>query len=181
MKIGNKSIFIILLLGLLVRIIFYFFGGEIYFGKTDFQVGGDSAWWFINIKNLVDYGIYTDNINNPLGYFTRTPGYSFFLGIFYLLLSKDQILTFKYAVIAQIILDVLSILFMYLISLSIFNNYKNALITALIYALYPFIIVWNVVAYAESLSVFLFLAAIYTFIGFKKERYFALKIGRAHV
>lgn len=165
----DKPLLLILFFGVIIRLAFYFYGAELYYGKSDFFIGGDTTWWLHNFKNLLELGVYTDNPDNPYGYFTRTPGYSFFLGIFYLLFGKNDILTYKIATIVQVGLDVISIYLVFKIALLTFKNRIVALLSSLIYATYPFIIVWNVIAYAESLSVFLMLLSIYLFIRSKKS------------
>jgi hypothetical protein len=77
----RNKIFTVVLLGLIVRILFYFFGAALYYGKENFFKGGDTNWWVDNIANLINYGVYTDELNTEYGYFTRLPGYSFFIGI----------------------------------------------------------------------------------------------------
>lgn len=160
----NSTLSFIVLSGFLIRILFYFFGAPFYFGTKDFMVGGDTFWWVDNIKNLIEHGVYTSEIGSEYGYFTRTPGYSFFIGFFYLITSKDIILAYKLIVFTQIVLDSFSIFLIYKISDSIFQNKRIALLSASIYAFYPFIIIWNSVVYAESLSIFLMLLSLFLMI-----------------
>ena len=156
----RNKIFTVVLLGLIVRILFYFFGAALYYGKENFFKGGDTNWWVDNIANLINYGVYTDELNTEYGYFTRLPGYSFFIGIFYLITGKNVFLAFKIIAWCQIVLDSFAIYLVYKISIFAFKNEKTAVLNSIIYAVYPFVFVWNVIVYAESLSVFLLLLSI---------------------
>jgi 4-amino-4-deoxy-L-arabinose transferase-like glycosyltransferase len=159
----DNKIYLIVLLGFSIRVLFVLLGAEYYFGKEKFYVGGDTYWWFSNIDNLIEHGAYTDNIDNEWGYFTRTPGYSFFIGIFYLLSGKDIDIAFKIIVFTQIVLDSISIFLIYKIGKKIFDN-SIGILSALIFSIYPFVIVWSAVVYAETLSIFLFLLSICFFL-----------------
>jgi len=64
------------------------FGASIYNGGDFSYVGGDTYWWLNNFANLMDQGVYTDELNSEHGYFTRLPGYYFFIGFFYMLTGK---------------------------------------------------------------------------------------------
>jgi len=157
----RNKIFTVVLLGLIVRILFYFFGAALYYGKENFFKGGDTNWWVDNIANLINYGVYTDELNTEYGYFTRLPGYSFFIGIFYLITGKNVFFAFKIIAWCQIVLDCFAIYLVYKISIFAFKNEKTAVLNSIIYAVYPFVFVWNVIVYAESLSVFLLLLSIF--------------------
>jgi hypothetical protein len=84
----QSNLNLIILLGLTIRVVFYFFGASIYFGTDNFVKGGDSKWWLDNFVNLINHSTYTDELNTEYGYFTRLPVYSFFIGFFYLLSGK---------------------------------------------------------------------------------------------
>ena len=92
--------------------------------------------------------------------FGRTPGYSFFIGLIYIVSNKEISLTLQIIPFFQIIMDCFSLFFIFSICKKSFNNNKIALIASLLYALYPFVIVWTVIVYAETLSVFLLLLSI---------------------
>lgn len=170
----KKNIFIIILLGFIIRIIFYFFGAELYYGKSDFHLGGDTFWWVNFIVNLIEHGCYCNDVNDSLSCFARTPGYSFFIGVFYILSGKNTELALKLIPFFQILLDCFCIYFIFSISSKSFNNTKIGLICSLLYSFYPFTIVWNVIVYAESLSIFLFLFSIYLIINSKNYFYFII-------
>src|ERR1700761_9499678 len=100
----NKITWIVLF-GLSIRLLFYFFGAKIYYGKPDFMVGGDTSSWVDSIKHLIKRGTYASTFQNPLGPFYRPPGYSFFFGFFYLLAGENVNVAYRIVVWAQIIMD----------------------------------------------------------------------------
>src|SRR5258708_7333610 len=101
----------------------------------------------------------------PLSVTPLISGYSFFIGLFYLFTGKNWNAAFPIIAYAQIFLDSLAIYFVYKIGFKIFSgNKKSALATALIYASYPFIIVWTPVVYSESLAVFFLVTGYYFFV-----------------
>ena len=152
----KKNIFIIILLGF-NKNNFLFIGAELYYGKSDFHLGGDTFWWVNFIVNLIEHGCYCNDINDSLSCFARTPGYSFFIGVFYILSGKNTELALKLIPFIQILLDCFCIYFIFSISSKSFNNTKIGLICSLLYSFYPFTIVWNVIVYAESLRVYSFI------------------------
>ena len=159
----NKVLLLIMAAGLLLRLIFLFFGAEIYYGKKDFMVGGDTSSWLDSIKNLIDHGTYTFSFATPNGYFFRPPGYPFFIGFFYLLAGKNVLLAYHFISAAQIAMDVIAIFFFQQLALFVTNSVRTANLSSLLYAFYPFIIVWNPVVYAESSSVFFLVISLYYF------------------
>ena len=160
--------------GLLLRLLFVLVGAKLYFGIENIFVGGDTTAWACSIQNLIDFGTYTINTNHEYGYFGRTPGYSFFIGIFYLLTGKDWNTAYQIIGWSQVFLDTIAIYFVYKIGLKIFSeDKKSAVIPAFLYATYPFIIVWNPIVYSESLSIFFLILGVYYFIcEEKKYNYF---------
>ena len=156
----KKRIGFIILCGLLIRTIFSYFFAELYFNRPNIYVDGDTQAWALSFQNLIENGIYTLNLDNEYGYFGRMPGYSFFLGIFWLIIGNWD---YVYPVVGfvQIILDVFAIWLVYKTAMNVYNHKTPALISSALYAFYPFIIVWNPVCYSESVSVFLMIASLY--------------------
>ena len=150
---ANKYIYIIALLGFLLRVFFYFFGAAMYYGKKSFYIGGDTDSFLVPIKNLIDFGTLSVDINNPKGAFGREPGYSFLLAPFYILFGNNTDLLCKAVCWFQIILDSLCIVLFYKVALTVFKNNKIAIVSAVLYAIYPFVIVWTSVVQAESIGV----------------------------
>ncbi|HRW20384.1 MAG TPA: glycosyltransferase family 39 protein, partial [Bacteroidales bacterium] len=153
----DKYLVLIIALALLVRLVFTLFFAETYFGKNDFYVMGDTNTYMRMATNLVDHGTYSTSPNNPEGVAARLPGYPLILALIYLISGKSIILSFYIVIGLQILIDVLSVYFLYYISLRYLKTRRIALITSLLYALYPFILVWVPVVATETFSVFFML------------------------
>lgn len=167
----NKRLMLTIVVGTLLRILFCVVGAKFYFGRDNIFVDGDTQVWVACIQNLIETGTYTMNPEHEYGYFGRTPGYSFFIGIFYLLTGKDWNAAYPLIAYTQVVLDIIAIYFVYKIGLKLFNgDEKSAVIPALLYATYPFIIVWNPVVYSELLSVFFLILGVYYFI-YEEKKY----------
>ncbi|HGJ63841.1 TPA: hypothetical protein ENS27_00465 [bacterium] len=169
-----KYLPLIISLGLLLRLFFTLVVAGFYFNRPDIYTDADTGAWATSFQNLIETGSYTINPDHEYGYFARMPGYSFFLGVFWLILGEWDMV---YPVVAyfQIILDVISIWLVYRICLAWFGSKRTANIVSFLYAVYPFIIVWNPVAYSESVSVFLMLSGLYFFS--RETRYSVLITG----
>ena len=167
---ANKNLQLTILAGLILRVLFVLVGAKYYFGRENIFVDGDTATWAKSFQNLIEHGIYSLNLKHEYGYFGRTPGYSFFIGIFYLLTGKDWNAAYPLIAWAQVLLDVIAIYFVYKIGLKLFPGQKKyAVIPAILYATYPFIIVWNPVVYSESISIFFLVLGFYYFIYEEKK------------
>ncbi len=154
-----------MLFGIILRILFIIKGGAIYYGKEDFWLmGGDTLSWMNSFLNLLNNGIYSADMAVENGKFFRPPGYSFAMGIAYLLAGKELTLTYKILIWAQTGFDVITILLIYKITLITSKNILFSNLSAFCYATYPFIIVWVPILYAESLSVFFMFLGLYYFI-----------------
>ena len=167
---------LILLLGLLVRMVFLLWGAELYFNRPSIFIDSDTGGWQRGFENLINLGVYTNNPAHELGFFARLPGYSLFMGFFWFLAGKDWQQAYVLIAWFQSLLDVVSIYLVFKITRKIFNE-RVALWSAALYALYPFIIVWNPVAYSESLSVFLMLAGFWFYISAGDNRWKYLLAG----
>lgn len=166
----NKNLQITLLAGLVLRVLFVLVGAKYYFGRENIFVDGDTATWARSFQNLIEQGIYSLNLSHEYGYFGRTPGYSFFIGIFYLLTGKDWNAAYPLIAWSQVLLDVVAIYFIYKIGVKLFPEQKKyAVIPAMLYSTYPFIIVWNPVVYSESISIFFLVLGFYYFIHEEKK------------
>ena len=171
MLISNK-IFQIVFLGWFARVIFTLFFAKAYYGTDNIYYNYDSGAWALCFQNLYYYGQFSIDITHPLGYFVRMPGYSFFLGVFYLLCNKDWITTFFVAGWFQIAMDTFNIYLVYRITFLLSKKEKAGLITAFIYAFYPFIIVWNPLCYSEVPAVTFLLLSLFMMLK-RETKYYA--------
>lgn len=170
MKVNNLFCFLerisikwILLFGFLIRLSFLLFGAELYYGREDFYYDTDTMAWFDAFKNLIDIGIFTVSPDNPFGYFGRIPGFSFYFGFFYLLCGQDFLLATKVISCFQTTLDTFAVYFVWKIAQNIFQNIYVSKLSSILYASYPFIIVWVPVSYAECIGIFLMILCLYCF------------------
>jgi len=155
-----KRLSLIIFAGFIIRIIFLLFFSVDFYGRNNIYVDGDTYNWAQSFQNLIETGSYTINQSHEYGFFGRMPGYSFFLGIFWLIIGNwDSV--YPVVALVQMILDVVAIWLVYKTAMNVFNHKTTALISSSLYAFYPFIIVWNPVCYSESVSVFLMIASLY--------------------
>jgi hypothetical protein len=158
----NRKIILIMLFGLMIRLVFMLFFAGHFFGRTSIYEDGDTWAWAKSFQLLFERGIYTVNTENVYGFFARMPGYSFFIGIFWLICGKDWSSAYVMVAWAQIILDVIAVGILYKLAEKILNGHTGAaLVIAFLYACYPFVVVWNPVVYSESLSIFLLIVSLY--------------------
>ena len=83
-----------MLLGTLLRVLFILFGAELYFNRENIFIDGDTFAWQNCIENLIQNGTYT--VGGYSGEFSRMPGYSFFIGIFYIICNQNWELAFTF-------------------------------------------------------------------------------------
>lgn len=163
----EKSLGWIILLGAVLRVLFVFVGGPVYYGNADYFIQGDTSSWFRAFINLYDTGTFTINPAIEAGKFFRPPGYSFLFGVFYLLSFKNYVVAWKLLVGVQVIMDIACIYLISRIAKSVVRDSPHEGKTtflncaALLYAIYPFVIIWAPVLYAESSSVFFLLLCVY--------------------
>ena len=173
---NNKHLFYIILLGLVLRVIFTLLVARSFFGRDNIYIDGDTQAWGGCIENLLNSGTYTINPTHEYGYFGRMPGYSFFMGFFYIITGFNWELAYPIIGWFQIIMDVWAIYLIYKIGILIFKKNQIALVISFLYACYPFIIVWNPVVYSESISTFFLLSGLLYFID-KEKKYYLIKSG----
>lgn len=171
----ENSIGWIIALGAVLRLLFLFTGGPIYFGHADYFIQGDTSSWFKAFIHLYDYGTFTVSSAVEAGKFFRPPGYSFLFGICYLLALKNYVLAWKILVGVQVLMDITSIYIFSRIAKGVAKNTdaeSKILLSntcGLLYAIYPFAIIWTPVLYAETSSVFFLLLSIH--FAFQKNSY----------
>ena len=156
-------------LGFLIRLLFYFFGAEIYYGKAEFYIGGDTYSFLYPIRNLIEHGVYSTDLKHPNAVVGRLPGYPFFLAPFYGLFGETEGM-FRSIALLQVLIDSASIWLIFQISMRSFSSFRLSIITALLYATYPFVVVWTSIVYAETLGMFLLLLLIYSVVKYQFSR-----------
>lgn len=154
------SLWLIFLSGFLLRTLFTLFFASDFFNRSDIFTDGDTLSWLNSFINLWENDSFSANLEHEYGYFFRTPGYSFFMGIFYLLIGNNPDILFPAIGWTQIIIDTFSILLVYKITIRLFGIERTALIASALYSSYPFIIVWTPVCYSETLSIFFLLLSL---------------------
>ncbi len=145
----NKYIVTILFFGLIFRLLFSFWLSKFYFGELKFH--DSDTWSFLNsFRNLIDYGIYSFDLENRDAYIYRGPVYSFFLGFHYIIFGEENV--FKYVAFTQCILDTSSGYLIYRIIKEIKLPDIYGYIGAVIYLINPIFISYAPIAYAETIS-----------------------------
>ena len=162
--------------GLLLRVAFLLYGAKAYYGVASIHENGDSHSYMWAFENLWHTGYYTFDFLTPDAAFGRLPGYSFFYGLHYLVWGP------KLAVAAtawtQVLLDSCGSLLMFGILRRLFPTaYAGPLLGALLYAFYPFTIIWLPMMGTEALSTTLTLLWLYYLLGFRPTAVYALGLG----
>jgi len=150
----RHSLMLVIMLGLAIRLLFWLWGAARLYGPEAMYTNGDTPSYVQSFLNLWQHGHYTFNPQEPMASFGRLPGYPFFIGLHYLLTGPEH---FHQAIAAtQILLDTLSIVLLYRAARRIFPHESPvlALLTAGLYALYPFAIAWVTITGTETLSIF---------------------------
>jgi hypothetical protein len=184
---SQNSIVKIAFVGLLLRLLFTYVLAPFYFNRDNIYLDNDTTAWMTGLYNLIFNGEFTVMLNNEMAAYCRMPGYSLFLapafGIVYFFhfiqgveinnYSEMWYSVLKLTAFFQIICDTCNIYFIHKICHKIFPNHSVALIAGLLYAFYPFVIVWNPVCYSEVPSLFFALMAISIALSSEKKHYLA--------
>ncbi|MCC2547926.1 glycosyltransferase family 39 protein [Hymenobacter sp. BT175] len=135
---------------------FWQFGATYFYGQGSIYTNGDSHSYVQSFLNLWYHGRYSFDLLEPMASFGRTPGYPFFVGLHFLVFGPNY---FQPAVaVSQILLDTASIGLCFLIGRQLFPQLRGAaLLAALLYACYPFAIVWVTILGTETLGIFVVL------------------------
>ncbi len=150
MKIKKEHILLtsVLLIGIIARIIKF----------DDPAIVMDTVAFSRLGKNLIESGSYVFGENYNMGVFFP-PGYPFFIGIANLIF-KDLFFSAK---IVSFIASCITIFISYHIGKELFNT-EAGIFAALVYALYPVILIISVDTYADALFFCFFLLSLYLFI-----------------
>ena len=158
MKIKKEHVQLIsiLLIGIIVRIIKF----------NDASMVMDTVIFSRLGENLIEYGRYVYGENYNMGIFFP-PGYPVFIGIFNLIF-RDLIFSAK---MVSLIASCISILLSYCIGKELYNR-EAGLFSALVFAIYPVLLIISVDVYADALFLCLLLLSLYIFIlSLKKDSY----------
>ncbi len=169
-----KILLLIFSIGFIIRLLFLLFFAEKLLG-TGMYINGDTFGWIESFKNLWNHGKYTFDLTNKEAYFGRVPGFAFFWGVHYLVFGEA--LAYKAVAYSQLILDSCCILLLYGIAWRMLKDRKVALISASLYAIYPFIIYWVTVSYSEILANSLNLLLFFILLKENKRYYHFLILG----
>ncbi|MEA1954176.1 MAG: glycosyltransferase family 39 protein [Campylobacterota bacterium] len=157
-QISKHPLITIFTLALILRLVFSFYFQQFYFGEFVFKYR-DTPGYLNPILNLINHGIYIGDFYLEDSKYFRVPVYPTFLGFVYLIFGANY---FDYAVaLIQSVLDSFSAILVYLILYKITNSNRIALISGLVYATYPFIILWSPISYTEVLQVFFIFLLMY--------------------
>jgi len=154
----SKSLIAVAVFALALRLGFWAFGAGVVW--PDPYRGADTLWYVDSAMNLVDHGTYTSNLDDPDGLFSRPPAYSLFWAPFYWVFGEDH--AYVAVALAQVLLDVISVCLVFAIVRLFGMTRRAGLIGAMLYAAYPFTIVWTTVSLPDTLANFLTLALVTT-------------------
>lgn len=188
---ANRSVSKIVLLGLFLRLFFTLVVAPYYFNRTNIYLDNDTTSWMTGLYNLIYNGEFTVMLNFEKASYCRMPGYSLFMAPAYSIVwlayqlqgidlknhSEMWYSVLKLTAYFQIILDTISIYFIYFISKKVSKQHIIGIIAAFLYATYPFVIVWNPVCYSEIPSLFFALLAL--FLSLKSEKKYVLALAGA--
>ncbi|MDH5216890.1 MAG: glycosyltransferase family 39 protein [Gammaproteobacteria bacterium] len=140
------------LLALFIRLAFSFYFQQFYFGDFTYKYK-DTSTYLLPILNLFEHGVYQGDMYLEDSKYFRVPVYPTFLGLVHLIFGAtnfDHIVAFF-----QSLLDSISTVLVFLIIYKISLSKSASLISALIYASYPFVILWTPISYPETIHIFL--------------------------
>ena len=164
-------------IGLLLRIVFLVIGAPaFYHSATNFYFNGDSDSYTLAFENWWRTGHYTFNFGEPDAAVGRLPGYPFFYGLLRVLVGPR--LAPAAVAWTQVLLDSGTILLVYgCLRRLVPARPTAALLGALLYATYPFIIIWTPIIGTECLSTDLALLWVYGLLNWRPTARFAVAMG----
>lgn len=170
---NQRLIYLILIAGLILRILFLLKGANIYYGNDYKYVNNDSGSFSDSFLNLINEGHYTFNPTQPDASYYRLPGYPFFWGLHFLIFGKWVYIAVAFT---QLLLDTLAIWLVFKI-ISKIGSLAMAFTGAIIYAFNPFIIIWTTITGSELLGTFLCILYLFYFTWYSTSKYFPLLAG----
>ena len=154
----DRILLAIVLAGALVRLAFLLVGAKVYYGSTqsDIFTNGDSHSYVLSFTNLLQHGVYTFDFLEPDAVFGRLPGYPMFYGLHYLIFGPQH--ASLAVACTQLVLDTLGVLLVFLALRRIWPAARRTpYIGAVLYAFYPFTIIWVTIIGTEIIATFLVL------------------------
>ena len=141
-------------LGLVFRVVYFLFLAKPFQGH-EMHFLDRNAWSFAaGFQHLWETGSLYVESNNGHELFGQMPGYSFFLGFFYLLSGENWDVAYQLAVWAQVLIDSASVLAFGALAKRLFPMHSSSgTWAAAFYACYPFVIVWSATACPEVLAI----------------------------
>lgn len=149
----NKIIIIVLLIALFVRAIFFIASWHNKGFSEDSIPGNDPSEYHSLALSLIKEGKFS--IDGELNT-KRTPVYPLFVGTIYSLFGQRLWLVY----LAQILLDAITCLLIYLLTILIFNNKKIALAAGLLYAVDTLPAIYSMELFSDILFVFVFVLSL---------------------
>ncbi len=173
----SRLLIAIVLIGFLLRLAFLVIGAPVFYhSPTDFYFNGDSNSYILAFENWLRTGQYTFNFSEPDASVGRLPGYPFFYGLLRVIVGPD--LAPAAVAWTQVLLDSGAILLVYgCIRRLVPARPASALLGALLYATYPFIIIWTPIVGTECLSTDLTLLWVYCLLNWRSTALFAIAMG----
>ena len=149
----------LLIAGLILRLVFMWFGAKIYYKGGDIYSNYDTHSFVLSFLNLWKHGFYSFNPLNPDAAFGRLPGYPFFWGGHYLLFGEKHV--FQAVAYSQCLLDTVAIYLVYSTAKALTRDSRAAWLSGLIYAFYPFVLIWLTISGSEALATFMTLLVLW--------------------
>lgn len=168
----NKKIFIIVLIALSLRLIFFVleapWNNQILEEKV-LKIGTDQRGYHQLAVNFIKFHQFVFKEGLPQDAL-RTPGYPLFIAFVYSLFGQNPWIV----ILTQILIDVISSVLLFIIFNNLFNT-RIGLISGLIYALDPHIILHSNTFYSETLLNFVLIVFLYFISKFFKETDYKFK------
>lgn len=160
----NKWLITISIAGLLIRIVFFIYIKPWESNVIEKIIGtSDSSEYHKIAQDFVENGKYPDNIYLDV---YRTPVFPLYASLFYFIFGiKPYMVLFSY-----IFLNIIAIIFLYLLCKKMFDNKIIALIVASLYSLEPNVIKLTTEFGTETLHATFLLVSVYYFIAGLKDK-----------
>ncbi|CAK8723068.1 hypothetical protein GMJAKD_12300 [Candidatus Electrothrix aarhusensis] len=151
LKKNKKVLLLIFSIALMLRLAFSFYFQQFYFGEYTFKYK-DTSTYLLPVLNLIEHGVYQGDLFLDDSKYFRMPVYPAFLGLVHTIFGAEYL---DYAVaFVQSLLDAISAGLVFLIVLRISTSVSSSVISSLVYAAYPFVILWVPISYTEIVQIF---------------------------